>query len=205
MATAIDIQWHITSRLTAERSVCTDRSVSQFFFYEEFVFLSLFHKAESSHTVVKVIGTSCYTLWFLKACVLPSSYTDSVQALIKEIQECAGWSDCHILLHRALIQTRQEGTAIPLPFILWYLCKWSNDFFCSFFSGFQTFTILLAPSKCAILMTLHMTSSTICKYTRYYLIVFLPVLKLLFVGIADSKLALYFRQNVLHQGGSAAF
>lgn len=132
MATAIDIQWHITSRLTAERSVCTDHSVSQFFFMRNSFFSLSFTKltvCESSHTVVRVIGTSCYTLWFLKACVLPSSYTDSVQALINEIQECAGWSDCHILLHRALIQTRQEGTAIPLPFILWYLCKWSNDFF----------------------------------------------------------------------------
>lgn len=119
MATAIDTQWRVTRRLTAERSVCTDHSISQIFMRNSLFSLS-FTKltvCESRHIVVRVIGTSCYTLWFLKACVLPSSYTDSVQALINEIQECAGWSDCHILLHRALIQTRQEGPAIPQPVI----------------------------------------------------------------------------------------
>lgn len=107
-----------------ERSVHTDHSISQIFMRN--LFFSLFHGTKSlwmwSHCFM-VIGTSCYTLWFLKASVLPSSYSDSGQALINEIKECASLSGCHILLQRALIQSRRWRHCFSIAICLQPTCR----------------------------------------------------------------------------------
>lgn len=149
----------------SSRRKCMHRPEHCSHFYEELIFLSLFEGLWIWSHCCRVIGTSCYTSCFLKACVLPSSYTDSVQALINEIKECASLSDWHILLHRALIQTRHGGTAFLLPFIY---DPHVNEVMIFFFAHyFQILTIFLAPSQCAILIILYMARSTIGNYIQY--------------------------------------
>lgn len=121
----------------SSRQKCMHRPEHCSHFYEELIFLSLFEGLWIWSHCCRVIGTSCYTSCFLKACVLPSSYTDSVQALINEIKECASLSDWNILLHRALIQTRHGGTAFLLPFIYDPHVNEVMIFFCSLFSNFN--------------------------------------------------------------------